>query len=96
MSTRLAATLAIPIVGLLFLLGGLAYLTGEVGVVQYQGRAYEESASASSTSGFVPTEDRIGDRQVFVPARRRPGPPPAILLQAADGELVAYRLQADE
>ena len=96
MSTRLAATLAIPFVGLLFLLGGIAYLTGEVGVVQYQGRAYAESASAISTTGFVPTEDRIDDRQVFVPARRRPGPPPAILLQDADGELVAYRLQADK
>jgi hypothetical protein len=95
-STRLAATLAIPFVGLLFLLGGIAYLTGEVGVVEYQGRAYEESASASSTNGFVPTEDRIGDRQVFVLARRRPGPPPAILLQDADGELVAYRLKTDK
>ena len=40
--------------------------------------------------------DRIGDRQVFVPARRRQGPPPAILLQDADGELVAYRLKADK
>jgi hypothetical protein len=95
-STRLAATLAIPVVGLLFLLGGLAYLTGEVGVVQYDGRAYEESASAIATTGFVPTEDRIGDRQVFVPARRRQSPPQAILLQDADGELVAYRLKADK
>jgi hypothetical protein len=95
-STRLAATLAIPIVGLLFLLGGLAYLTGEVGVVEYRGRPYEESASTASTAGFVPTEDRIGDRQVFVPARQLPGPPPAILLQAADGEFVAYRLKADK
>jgi hypothetical protein len=96
MSPRLAATLAIPLVGLLFLLGGLAYLTGEVGAVRYDGRAYEEAASASSTTGFVPTADRIGDRQVFVPARRRPGPPPAILLQDPDGELVAYRLKPDE
>jgi hypothetical protein len=95
-STRLAATLAIPLVGLLFLLGGIAYLTGEVGVVRYQGRVYEETASAISTTGFVPTEDRIGDRQVFVPARRREGAPPALLLQDADGELVAYRLQADK
>ena len=96
MSPRLAATLAIPLVGLLFLLGGLAYLTGEVGAVQYEGRAYQEAASASSTTGFVPTEDRIGNRQVFVPVRRRPGPPPAILLQDADGELVAYRLETDK
>ena len=96
MSPRLAATLAIPLVGLLFLLGGIAYLTGEVGAVQYQGRAYEETASASSTTGFVPTVDRIGNRQVFVPARRRQGPPPAILLQDADGELVAYRLKTDK
>jgi hypothetical protein len=96
MSPRLAATLAIPLVGLLFLLGGIAYLTGEVGVVQYQGRAYEEAASASSTTGFVPTENRIGNRQVFVPERRREGPPSAILLQDADGELVAYRLKADK
>ena len=96
MSPRLAATLAIPLVGLLFLLGGIAYLTGEVGVVQYQGRAYEEAASASSTTGFVPTENRIGNRQVFVPERRRQGPPFAILLQDADGELVAYRLKANK
>ena len=96
MSPRLAATVAIPLVGLLFLLGGIAYLTGEVGVVEYQGRAYEEAASASSTSGFVPTEDRVGNRQVFVPARRRAGPPTAILLQDADGEVVAYRLKADK
>ena len=96
MSPRLAATIAIPLVGLLFLLGGLAYLTGEVGVVQYQGRAYQEAASASSTTGFVPTDDRIGNRQVFVPARRRQGPPAAILLQDADGELVAYRLEANK
>jgi len=96
MSPRLAATLAIPLVGLLFLLGGLAYLTGEVGAVQFRSRAYEEAASASSTTGFVPTEDRIGNRQVFVPARRRQGPPLAILLQDADGELVAYRLKADK
>ena len=96
MSPRLAATLAIPLVGLLFLLGGLAYLTGEVGAVQYGGRAYEEAASASATTGFVPTEDRIGNRQVFVPARRRQGPPLAILLQDADGELMAYRLKSDK
>ena len=94
MSARLLAALAIPLVGVLFLLGGLAYLTGEAGVVEYRGRAYEEAAPVSVTAGFVPTPDRIGNRQVFVPQRQLPGPPPAILLQAADGTLTSYRLKA--
>jgi hypothetical protein len=91
----LLAVLAIPVFGLLFLLGGLAYLSGEVGVVEYRGNGYEETAPAVSTSGFVPTDERIGERQVFVPARRVGGPPPAILLQDADGTVTAYRLVAD-
>jgi hypothetical protein len=96
MSSRLAATLAIPILGLLFLLGGLAYLTDEVGGVEYRGRAYVEHSPANVTTGFVATPDRIGNRQVFVTERQVPGAPPTILLQDADGSLTAYRLKTDK
>jgi hypothetical protein len=95
MSRRLLATIAIPLLGLLFLLGGLAYLTGQVAAVEYRGRAYEETGTVPSTRAYVPTPDRIGNRQVFVPERPGSGPPPAILLQSADGTLTAYR-RADE
>ena len=97
MSPRLAATLAIPVLGLLFLLGGLAYLAKGVGGVEYRGRAYTEYSPADATTGFVATQDRIGNRQVFVPEDRvMAGAPPAILLQDADGDLTAYRLKTDK
>lgn len=98
MTTRLAVTLAIPVIGLVTLLALLAFAGRSTGdrSVQYEGRTYtggaEGGAAAAARLQAVPTSDRIDGLQVWLrhSTREPGGPPTLLLLEQRDGRFRIY------
>lgn len=96
MSTRLAVTLAIPLVGLLVLLAGIAFLADEGLTLEYRGVQYVggellERAPSTGARGAeaVPTDDTVGGRQVWLTTLEHPEYD--LYLQLPDGRFQGFR-----
>jgi hypothetical protein len=97
-TTRLAVTLALPVLGVVALLVVLLPYGGNADrpVVRYGGRGYTGGAVAGPAAGqrlgAVPTGDRVGGLQVWIKrsARAPSGPPSLVLLERPDGSFQIY------
>jgi hypothetical protein len=95
MSRRLLLTAGIPIVGLVALAGALALASRDLTDlrVQYGGNSYTGGrvVPAAEAGDLVPTDERIGGLQVWVP---RPAEAAAstVYLLRADGRFHRYEL----
>ena len=93
MTTRLIMTMAIPLVGLLLLLGALAVVAGGDAKVTYADRTYTGGAIVPQPADLVPTDDRVREKQVWTLARAA-APPASVYLQRPDGRFERYDLVA--
>jgi hypothetical protein len=90
-STRLAVTLAIPVVGLLVLLAGIAFLADEGLTLEYRGVQYVGGEVLERAPGAeaVPTDDTVGGRQVWLTTLEHPEYD--LYLQLPDGRFQGFR-----
>jgi hypothetical protein len=95
MSRRLLLTAGIPILGLVALGAALALATRDLADlrVEYAGSSYTGGrvVAAAEAGDVVPTDERIGGLQVWVP-RPSEAAAPAVYLLRADGRFHRYEL----
>ncbi len=95
MSRHLILTGGIPVIGLVVLFAGLALATRDLADVsiEYAGREYTGgrvvSAADAAAAGAAPTDERVGDLQVWLPASEEAVPRVVFLLRA-DGRFRRY------
>ena len=93
MTRRMLITVLLPVVGLLVLLGAIAVAARQQTTVSYHGRPYEAAGalqpSEVSALGLEPTDERLGQRQVWL-APSAAAQPKTLYLQLADGRFQVY------
>jgi hypothetical protein len=95
MSRRLLLTGGIPVVGLIALFAVLALATRDLAdvTIAYGGQQYNGGrivpAGEAAAAGAQPTDERVGELQVWVPPAGAAAPPVVFLLRA-DGRFHRY------